>query len=185
MINHPTSQPLKYNHFHLRAALLYWAKALLSTLIKPSYAPPTPPSDNAVTVAIILVVRVSGFNQLYGTCLESYCSKTRVGVSWKDVFIHGVQTWQPVMWSVCLLICAFCKSDTVPCIKVKHLIFRLPLCWMLKDQFSKLSHSKKKTFTCVHLGAIDYKYLSSHFTLSLIGFAFKSNLVGFKKTFDI
>lgn len=102
MINHPTSQMLKCNHFLLRAALLYWVETSLSALIKPSYAPPTPPSDSAVTVAIILVVSVSGSNQLYGTCLESCCPVTRVGVSWMDVFIHGVQ---PGVWSVCLFIC--------------------------------------------------------------------------------
>ncbi len=105
MINHPTSQPLKCNNFHLRAALLHWVGPSLSALIKPSYAPPTPPSDSAVTVAIILVVSVSGSNQLYGACLESYCSITRVSVSWMDVFIHGVQMWEPGVWSVCLLIC--------------------------------------------------------------------------------
>lgn len=66
----------------------------LCALIKPSYAPPTPPSDSDVTVAIILVVSVSASNQLYGTCLESYRSVTRVTVSWMDVFIYGVQMWR-------------------------------------------------------------------------------------------
>lgn len=105
MINHPTSKPLKCNNFHLRAALLYWVKLSLSALIKPGYAPPTPPSDSALTVAIILVVGVSGSNQLYGTCLESLSSVTRVSVSWMDVFLHGGQMWEPVVRFVLLLIC--------------------------------------------------------------------------------
>lgn len=53
-------------------------------------APPTPPSDRAAA-AIILEVRVSASNPLYGTCLEPSCPLTGVSLGLMGVFIHELK----------------------------------------------------------------------------------------------
>lgn len=83
----------------------------LSPLIKPRYAPPTPPSDSAVTVAIILVVSVSGSNQLYGTCLESYWFITRV----KSLLDGCAYSWSAGVraWGVLCMLINLLKSAAI------------------------------------------------------------------------
>lgn len=118
VINHPTSQPLKWNNFHPRAALLYWVEPSLSALIKPSYAPPTPPSDSSHCGNYLssqcqwfqsALWNMSWILLLYN---KSQCKLDGCVYSWSA----NVRAWGVICMLIILLTCSFNISDTFPCI---------------------------------------------------------------------